>query len=139
MKRFVIVAAVVGAVAGLGAQAVKAVPVFVTSVGAANGLTDPNKETCEAARDITAALKGQPDVRVVPSRDEAAIVVVVQSYENAAVPVAGEANREVTIRAKFVYKGAETDVVARRCPEKSRACSGRTLARARFVRSRNSS
>ena len=73
MRHLVIVGVLVGVV-GFGPSAAaqaQTVPVFVTSAGAANGFTDPNKDNQDTVRDLIDQLKDKKVLKVVKSRDEA--------------------------------------------------------------------
>lgn len=58
-----------------------AVRVFVTSAGAINGFTDPNKENQDTVKDLLGSLKGRRAIAITDKRDEAEIVLVVMSRD----------------------------------------------------------
>jgi hypothetical protein len=89
------------------------VPVFVTSVGAANGMTDPNKDNQDTMKDLRDSLKGRKGLTLTDNRENAAIVLVVMSREKAQVTASafGPA-RDCTVRVKFIYKDSETEMSA---------------------------
>jgi len=53
------------------------IPLFLTTPAAAGGFTDPNKERADTLKDLTEALGGKKNVRLVPKREEAKLVVEV--------------------------------------------------------------
>ena len=69
------------------AQSVKQplpVPVFVTSVGAANGFTDPNRDNQDTVKDLRDSLKGyKKELTLIDKREQAVIVLIVQNREKA--------------------------------------------------------
>ena len=56
-------------------------PIFVTSVGAANGLTDANKDNLDAVADISKALKRDKAFSLVTSADHAKLHLTVTGRE----------------------------------------------------------
>ena len=108
--------AVLAIVASVAAQS-KAVPIFVTSVGAVDGMTDPNKENQDTMKDLRDSLKGRKGIVLAPRREDAIIVLVVQSREKAQLtvsPLSGilgtGPSRDCTVRVKFIYKDTETEM-----------------------------
>ena len=101
------------------------VSVFVTSIGAANGFTDPNKDNQDTVRDLIDQLKDKKVLTLVKSRDEAKVVIVVQNRELSSGGHgglwAGNA-RDVTVRVKLVVEGVEADMSA--SAEKAQIGSG---------------
>jgi hypothetical protein len=89
------------------------IPIYVTSIGAANGMTDPNKDNQDTAKDLRDALKGRPGLVLVNDREAATIVLIVQSREKAQI-TAGflGAGRDCTVRVTFLYKDVEQDMSA---------------------------
>jgi hypothetical protein len=62
----------------IGAQKRTApVRLFITSVGAVNGFTDPNKDNQDTMKDLRDEVKGRKSLALAESRDDAAIVLVV--------------------------------------------------------------
>ena len=123
-KRLVVIAAltvvlVSQVVAQQGAVPVVAlhmpVPVFVTSVGAVNGFTDPSKDNQDTMKDLRDAIKDDHKKTLVlaSKREDAAIVLVVMSREKAQV-TAGffGASRDCTVRIKFIFRESETEMSA---------------------------
>jgi hypothetical protein len=94
-------------------QSTTPIRVFVTSVGAVNGLTDPNKDNQDTMKDLRDSLKGRKGLVVTDKREDAAIVLVVMSREKAQI-TAGVfgASRDCTVRVKFIYDGSETEMSA---------------------------
>jgi len=87
------------------------VRVFITSVGAANGFTDPNKDNQDTMKDLRDSLKGRKAVVVTDKRDEATIVLVVMSREKAQATATGfGVGRDCTVRVKFIFKDSETEM-----------------------------
>jgi hypothetical protein len=90
------------------------VRVFVTSIGAVDGFTDPNQGNQDSVKDLRYALKDHHDVlALAESRDAATIVLVVTSREKAQV-TAGffGAARDCTVRVKFLFRESETEMSA---------------------------
>ncbi len=65
------------------------VPVFVTSIGAANGVTDPNQDNRDSVKDLSGWLKKQKGVRLVTTASESQIVVTVVGRERGAKMATG--------------------------------------------------
>lgn len=89
------------------------VTVFVTSVGAKQGLTDPNKDNRDSVNDLAAALRGfKKDVRIVKSAAEATIVLTVQSREMGQMTggMMGQAPRERKVRAVLKFRDVESEL-----------------------------
>lgn len=87
------------------------VPIFITSVGATNGLTDPSKDNQDSVKDAENALNGHKALTLAPSRDVAAIVLVIQNRGSGnAIAVGPTSVAECTLRAKFVYQGTESEL-----------------------------
>jgi hypothetical protein len=103
----VAVAAVVLLVGGSAPSAAgKKVAVFVTSIGAAPGMTDPNKDNQDAMEDLATLVDDQPELKTVTRRENAKIVLVVQSSEYVNVP--GNPAPESRITAKLVSGRTES-------------------------------
>jgi|SRR6185295_1245099 len=92
----------------------KPIAIFVTSDGAANGFTDPNKGNQDTMKDLRGSLKGRKSIALVDTREAADIVLVVMSREKAQITAGllGDPARDVTVRIKFVYAGTETEMSA---------------------------
>lgn len=93
------------------------VPIFVTSIGATDGMTDPNKENQDTMKDLRDSLKGRKGIVLTDRRDDATIVLVVQSREKAQMTVSpmsgilgGGPSRDCIVRVKFLYNGTETEM-----------------------------
>jgi len=84
----------------------------VTSVGAANSFTDPNKDNQDTMKDLREAIKGHKTLALAESRDDAVIVLVVMSRETAQVTAGflGSPARDRAVRVKFIYKDFETEM-----------------------------
>jgi hypothetical protein len=90
------------------------VRVFVTSIGAVNGFTDPNKGNQDSVKDLQYALRDHHDLlTLTDTREAATIVLVVTSREKAQV-TAGffGASRDCTVRLKFFFRESETEMSA---------------------------
>lgn len=94
------------------AQLSSPVRVFVTSVGAANGFTDPNKDNQDTMKDIRESLKGRKAIIVTDQREEAAIVLVVMNREKAQITAGflGAPARDCIVRVKFMFRDNETEM-----------------------------
>jgi hypothetical protein len=109
--RVFVAVVVVASVVTLAAQKQTPVRVFITSVGAANGFTDPNKDNQDTMKDLRDSLKGRKAVVVTDKRDQATIVLVVMSREKAQVTAtAFGAARDCTVRVKFIFRDSETEM-----------------------------
>jgi len=88
------------------------VPVFVTSVGAVNGFTDPNRDNQDTMKDLRDSLKGfKKEITIVDQREQAVIVLIVQSRQKAqATAGALGAGRDCIVRIKFVFRDSETEM-----------------------------
>jgi hypothetical protein len=86
--------------------AAEKVAVFVTSSGASPGVTDPNKDNQDAAADLAALVDDQPELKTVDRREDAKIVLVVQSCEYTSAPE--NPARKSRIEAKFVFGKIES-------------------------------
>jgi hypothetical protein len=116
VKHLILALALVGVASPVFAQS-KTITVFVTSAGAANGFTDPNKENQDTMKDLRDHLKGRKSLSVVDAREGADIVLVVLNREKAqmtASPLGGllgtGPSRDCTVRIKFLYKDLETEM-----------------------------
>jgi hypothetical protein len=114
MKKLIVAAALLFVGATTAAAIDRPVSIFVTSDGAANGFTDPNKGNQDTMKDLRDSLKGRKTIALVESREAADIVLVVMSREKAQVTagVFGGDARDVTVRVKFIYKETETEMSA---------------------------
>lgn len=99
------------------ASAKDGISVYVTSVGASDGMTDPNKENQDTVKDLRDSLKGKKNVVPIDKRDEATIVLVVQSREKAQITASpmgailgSGPSRDCTVRVKFIYKTTESEL-----------------------------
>ncbi len=104
---------------------------YVTSAGATNGFTDPNKDNRDTVEDLVKKLKGKKMVSVVQSQEEAKVVVVVMNRELSSGGHGGlwTANaRDVTVRIKLLVDGVEADMSA--SSEKAQIGSGGAWGRA---------
>lgn len=99
--------------ASVTASAETAVPVFVTSIGASGGMTDPNKENQDTVRDLQRAIQDRKGLTLVDARDAARLVIVVQNREKAQITagVFGAA-RDCTVRVTLIYQGHESEMAA---------------------------
>lgn len=116
MKRALIIACVlaIATVPLLQAQpAPDAVPVFITSAGAMNGFTDPNKDNRDSVNDLWDAMKGYKSMKRAEDRDRAKIVIIVEGRETAQTTAGflGPA-RDRVLHTKFIVKDFETEMSA---------------------------
>ena len=89
------------------------VPIYITSIGAANGFTDPSKDNTDTVNDLREQLDGRDGIIVVPTREEAVIVLVVLQRETAGLHMAfGGAARDRAVHVKFLFNGTESDMSA---------------------------
>jgi hypothetical protein len=88
------------------------VRVFLTSVGAANGFTDPNKDNQDTMKDLRDEVKGRKSLVLAESRDDAVIVLVVMNRETAQTTAGflGSPARDRMVRVKFIYGDFETEM-----------------------------
>lgn len=66
------------------AQAPPRVRVFVTSIGAQDGFTDPSKDNRDTVKNLKDDIRGTRDLELAESPDDAAIVLTVLGRETAA-------------------------------------------------------
>jgi|KBSMisStandDraft_5_1062788.scaffolds.fasta_scaffold759170_1 hypothetical protein len=112
----------------------KKVAIFVTSIGAAPGMTDPNKDNQVATEDLAALVDDQPQLKTVKRRENAKIVLVVQSSEYVDVPgnPALESRitaRLVSARTELIFAGVGHLRVPGIDPQMLRALAARAVAR----------
>jgi opacity protein-like surface antigen len=93
------------------------VPVFVTSVGAVNGLTDPNKDNQDTTKDLRENIKNdhKKALTLTEKREDAVIVLVVMSRDTTSQGRPGLFSapmRDYAVHLKFIFRGAETDMSA---------------------------
>ena len=94
-------------------KATSAIPVFVTSAGAAAGFTDPNKDNQDTMKDLRNSLKGRKGLVVVGRQEDAAIVLTVLGRERAKVTSSFFGpGRDVDLKVKFQYREIETEMSA---------------------------
>jgi hypothetical protein len=131
-----LVAAVVLLVGSVAVPAVAAekIPVFVTSAGAGTTLTDSNANNRDAVIDLEALVDDQSDLKTVTRRDNAKIVLVVESCEYVSTP--GSPTPQSRIKAKFVVGQTESllegtaDIRVRGIDQEMlRAVAARSIAR----------
>lgn len=87
--------------------------VFVTSIGAAGGFTDPNKDNQDTMKDLRDSLRHyNKDLALVDVPDEATIVLTVMNREKAQVTAGflGAPARDCIVRVKFSFKAFETEM-----------------------------
>lgn len=82
MKRSISIVALLLACPGVAMRAAEKppappVPLFLTTPAAAGGFTDPNKERTDTMKDLTEALRGKKNIRLVATREEAKVVIEV--------------------------------------------------------------
>jgi len=89
-------------------------PVFVTSIGAARGFTDPSKDNTDTVKDLQESIRDQKLLVLVDHAEEAVIVLTVIGRETAGVTAGfmGNAARDRIIRVKFKSGELETDLTA---------------------------
>jgi hypothetical protein len=90
------------------------VPVFVTSSGAVDGFTDPNKDNRDTMNDLRQSLKGRKRLEVVDHRDAAVIVLTVLGRDRAlSMPMGfGIVGRDVVVKVRFQYRDVDTEMSA---------------------------
>lgn len=106
------------------------VRVFITSAGAANGFTDPNKDNQDTVKDLRDNVKGRTfittndlrgnkvvkrrpsNIMLAESRDDAVIVLIVMHRETAQITAGflGAPARDRTVRVTFIYGDFETEM-----------------------------
>jgi hypothetical protein len=106
-----IVVAILALVVPIGAQKrIAPVRLFITSIGAANGFTDPNKGNQDTMQDLRADLKNYKTLALTDTRDQATIVLVVMDREKAQSTVGFGIGRDCTVRVKFIFNDLETEM-----------------------------
>lgn len=89
------------------------VTVFVTSVGAANGFTDPSKDNADTVKDLQESIRDQHLLALVERPEDAAIVLTVIGRETAQMTAAFlGVGRDRMIRVKFTSGEVETELTA---------------------------
>jgi hypothetical protein len=90
------------------------IPVYVTSVGAVDGMTDPSKDNLDTVRDLKNSLSDhRREVRLVDKGDEASIVLTVQNRDTEGVTASAfGSGRDRTIRVAFKAGGIDTMLTA---------------------------
>ena len=81
------------------------VPVFVTSVGATGGLTDPSRDNQDSVRDLQKQLANRKMFRLAAVREDAVIVLVVLDRIRS-----GAGKRYHTVRVKLLFRGYEVEL-----------------------------
>lgn len=113
------------------AASAQAIPFFVTTAGAVDGFTDPNKDNADTLKDLIDHLKNRKALKLVAKREEARVVVVVMNRELSSGGhgglFAGNA-RDVVVRVKLLVDGVEADMSA--SAEKATIGSGGAWGRA---------
>jgi hypothetical protein len=119
---FLVALAIVVTVVTLGAQKQTPVPVFVTSVGAANGLTDPSKDNQDTVKNLRDSIKRHKAVLVLTDkRDEAMIVLVVMGRE---IHDPGTMVTTAAVHVKLQFKDMEAEMFSDSRWRWSRAADG---------------
>lgn len=90
------------------------VPVYVTSAGAQNGMTDPSKDNRDTVKDLREAIADRKSLTVAQDRDSAAIVLIVMGRETQGVTAGflGNPARDRSIRVQFHYGDVQTEMSA---------------------------
>src|SRR4051812_42697629 len=90
------------------------VKVYVTSVGASAGFTDPSKDNRDTVKDLRDEIRDRKSLVVAESREDAQIVLTVLGRETAGVAagVLGGPARDRTIRVKFEAGEIQTELTA---------------------------
>jgi hypothetical protein len=115
---FLVAFAVISAVVTLGAQKPTPIPVFVTSAGAVNGLTDPNRDNNDTARHLAEAIKDRRKSFTLTDRSSAAVIILTLTNVDA-----WEAGRGCTIHVTLSFKGTALPMSAHGIPTWSpRSC-----------------
>ena len=112
--RFAVVLGFLGIAAASGAAKKPkppCIPVFVTSVGARGGFTDPNRDNRDSMKDLISAFAERDDVCVVTAREKARIVLEVQGRERGQTnPGILGKTRDCTVHVKFIRGDFETEI-----------------------------
>ena len=109
----------------------QSVPMFVTSAGTSSGFTDPNKDNADTLKDLVGHLKGKKALKLVASREDARVVIVVLNRELSSGGHGGLFTgnaRDVTVRIRMLVDGVEADMSA--SAEKAQIGSGGAWGRA---------
>lgn len=107
------------------------VPTFVTSAGTSSGFTDPSKDNADTLKDLVGHLKGKKALKLVASREDARVVIVVLNRELSSGGHGGLYTgnaRDVIVRIKLLVDGVEADMSA--SAEKAQIGSGGAWSRA---------
>jgi hypothetical protein len=109
VKHLILVLALVGVASPVFAQS-KTIAVFVTSDGAGDGFTDPNKGNQDTMKDLRDSLKGRKSIAIAQTREVADIVLVVMDREKSQLTISGFSglSRDCVVRVKFIHKDTET-------------------------------
>ena len=99
----------------LSTLAAQPAAIFVTSVGAVNGLSDPNKDNQDTVTDIRNTIrKDRKTLRLVDTREEALVVLVVLGREapSQGMPsgLFGLPMRDYVTRVKLIANGTESEL-----------------------------
>ena len=116
MRTLMMAVVVLSQVAITDAQKLQPAPVsvYVTSVGAVGGLSDPNKDNQNTVKDLRNAVKDRKGLVLSEKREQADIVLVVMNREKAQITAGlfGDPARDVILRVKFIFRGSESDMTA---------------------------
>lgn len=94
-------------------QNVKPVPIFVTSIGAANGFTDPSKDNQNTVKDLRNSLGGRKTIVLTNRREEAVIVLTVLGRRRARFTASAFGpGRDVELKVKFQAGEIESELSA---------------------------
>lgn len=91
------------------------VPVYVTSVGAKSGMTDPSKDNRDTVKNLVDKIKGKHDLELVQRPEDAAIVLTVLGREvspESSNIWTGAPARDKTVRVKFEAGELATELTA---------------------------
>lgn len=97
----------------LSAQAPK-VPVYVTSIGAQGGLTDPSKDNRDTVKNLVDDIKDTRELVLVERPEDAAIILTVlgRQTEGMTAGAFGYPDRDRTVRVRFQAGELTTDLSA---------------------------
>jgi hypothetical protein len=109
-----IVCTLVAARPASGKEKPERIPVYVTSVGAVKGMTDPNKNNQDTVNDLRGGIASQKQLKLVYDRNEALIVLVVldRAQSQMTAGLFSTFARDVAVRVKFIVKDIETELTA---------------------------
>jgi hypothetical protein len=112
LAKVVVVALVCGAGLSAAQRQPTAVTVYVTSVGAVNGFTDPSTENQETVKDLREKIHEHKGLRLTDVREQATIVLVAERSLGGFHFALSGAHKDHTVKAKALVQGTEIDLAA---------------------------